>query len=252
MRRMKQKAKNLLGYLYWPFPQRLRRGLIQLLLWPELHREPRQSVRWLLGIHDYVEVLINHQCGRWGNGVHIKHQLMTGIHSFFYDRIPSGARVLDVGCGYGAVAYALVTHTQAQVVGIDFDSNQIAAAQRRFQHPNLRFEVGDATQDLPDGQFDVVVMSSVLEHIQPRVELLCTLLQRFNPKLFLIRVPTFERHHFAAIKRELGLFPYTDATHVLEYSPEVFQAEMERAGLDIRYMEIRWGDIWAECVPRPR
>jgi hypothetical protein len=62
-------------------------------------------------------------------------------------------------------------------------------------------------------------------------------------------VPTFERGFIAALKKELGLFPYTDDTHELEYSPKIFYEEMTQAGLSVSHSEIRWGDIWAECVP---
>ena len=192
---------------------------------------------------------IDRQCIRWGRGVHIKHELMDGIHSFFYSRVPPGACVLDVGCGNGAVAHSIVMHTDARVVGVDLDKGNIAFARERFRHPALRFELGDVTECLPVEQIDVVVLSSVIEHIPDRIGLLSALVARFHPRLFLVRAPTFERHHFAALKRELGLFPYTDAGHLLEYSPESFAAEMKQAGLDVRYIETRWGDIWAECVP---
>jgi trans-aconitate methyltransferase len=139
-------------------------------------------------------------------------------------------------------------HTDAQVVGIDFDASQIAFAMDRFRHPNLRFVVGNVLTDVPRaGNVGVIVLSSVLEHLESRAELLKDLNELFHPGKFLIRVPTFERHLFAALKRELGLFPYTDSTHVLEYSTESFRHEMNQAGLTIRHMEIRWGDIWAEC-----
>jgi len=220
------------------------------MVWVEQDASPRESIRWLLEIHDFVGGFIDQQCIRWGNGVHIKHELMDGIHSFFYERIPAGSHVLDVGCGIGAVAYSIVTHTDAHVVGVDLAEWSLAFAQDRFKHPNLQFVLGDATKSLAIKRVDVVVLSSVLEHIPTRIELLKTLIDRFHPHLFLVRVPTFERHHFAALKRELGLFPYTDPSHLLEYSPESFAVEMNQAGLDIRYMEIRWGDIWAECIPR--
>ena len=231
-------------------PRGMRRYIIWEMLRPELEASPRESVRWLLEIHDSVGGLIDNQCVRWGNGVHIKHQLMDGYHSFFYERVLAGAYVLDVGCGIGAVAYSIVTHREAHVVGIDINERSIAFARERFKHPNLRFELGDVTEDLPVERVDVVVLSSVLEHLPTRIELLKTLIRRFDPDLFLIRVPMFERHYFAALKRELGLFPYTDPGHLLEYSPESFAAEIDQAGLNIRYMEIRWGDIWAECVPQ--
>ncbi|MCB0100696.1 MAG: hypothetical protein KDD74_01535, partial [Anaerolineales bacterium] len=58
-----------------------------------------------------------------------------------------------------------------------------------------------------------------------------------------------ERHLQAALKKELGLFPYTDDTHELEYSKDIFYAEMKQASLEVEHFEIRWADIWAECVP---
>ena len=241
---------RILSIVRLVLPRWFRRYVITTMLLPEFIVPPRESIRWLLGVHDYVESTIDFQCMRWGNGIHIKHELMDGIHSFFYERIPEGTSVLDVGCGYGAVAHSIVTHVDARVIGIDVSEKQIAFARQRFTHPNLQFEVGDVTEDLPAERVDVVVFSSVLEHIPMRIELLKKLIDRYNPRLFLIRVPTFERHFFAALKRELGLFPYTDPTHVVEYTPGLFVSEMNEAGLDIRFMEIRWGDIWAECVPR--
>jgi hypothetical protein len=62
-------------------------------------------------------------------------------------------------------------------------------------------------------------------------------------------VPTFEQHYFKALKRELGLFAFIDPTHILEYSEDGFRSEMEQADLKVTHLEIRWGDIWAECTP---
>jgi hypothetical protein len=114
-----------------------------------------------------------------------------------------------------------------------------------------RFIHGDVFKDIPNlPAADVVVLSSVLEHLDTCAEFLGELTKRFHPKKFLIRVPTLERTHYVALKRELGLSPFLDRTHVLEYSPAIFAEEMEKAGLIIISQEIRWGDIWAECIPR--
>lgn len=96
---------------------------------------------------------------------------------------------------------------------------------------------------------DVIVLSSVLEHLKNRPEFLKDLTVRFNPKKFLIRVPTLKRNIHAALKKELGLFPYTDDIHELEYSKDIFYKEMILVGLKFNYFEIRWADIWAECIP---
>lgn len=231
-------------------PRIIRRFIIKTLVRAEKSAEPRDAIRWLLSINDFVNREIDAQCMRWGDGVHIKHELMDGIHSFFYERILKDDKVLDLGCGYGALAHDIVIHSEAQVLAIDFDAKQIEFGKKRFNHPNLQFIVGDVFTDIPEsGSFDVIILSSVLEHLKNRPQFLKDLTTRFKPKKFLIRVPTFERNFNAALKRELGLFPYTDDTHELEYSPKTFYDEMTEAGLTVNHFEIRWADIWAECVP---
>lgn len=231
-------------------PFRAVRGLmIKTLIMAEESRSSDDSLRWLLNIMSFTENAIDRQCVHTGKGVHLKHELMTGIHSFFYERVPDGAKVLDVGCGIGAVAHSIAKHAQASVTGTDYDSRHIDFARKRFQHPNLKFVVGDATKDLPLDSFDVVVLSSVLEHISDRPALLKTLVKRYRPEKFLIRVPGFERHYHAVLKKKLGMFAYTDWDHKTEYTSESFHSEMQDAGLYVKHMEVRWGDIWAECVP---
>lgn len=239
---------KLVNLILGPF-RRVRELIIKTLIMVEEGRHPEESLTWLLGIHGFIESWIDHQCVAWGNGVHVKHEIMDGIHSFFYNRIPAGSRVLDIGCGIGAVAYAIATHAQADVTGIDFNKEQIEFAQKKFQHPNLRFMVGDATHDLISESIDVIVMSSFLEHIGDRSGLLRELIDRYHPSCILIRVPGFERHYLAALKRKLGLFAYTDPDHKIEYTPESFLSEMKDGGLHVKYMGVRWGDIWAECIP---
>ena len=245
---MKAILLRVVEILFRPF-QNLQGNIIKAMILVDQKRRPEDSLRWLLQIHDFVSNAIDIQCIQWGGGVHIKHELMDGIHSFFYERIPPGSWVLDIGCGIGAVAYSIVSHTDAHVIGIDKDEKNLTFARERFKHPNLEFILGDATKDIQAGRVDVVVLSSVIEHIASRIELLRTLIQKFQPKLFLIRVPTLERHYFVPLKRKLGLMPYSDPTHILEYSIDSFEMEMKQAGLDIKHKEIRWGDIWAECVP---
>ena len=236
--------------LYFLISPALRKSIVLALIGVEEYAPPREAAGWLLGIPDAVGIAIDSACTRWGNGVHIKHQIMDGIHSFFYDRIKSKSNVLDLGCGNGAVANAIALNSESNVLGIDMNANSIALAKQLYQSPHLQFMLGNVFTDIPESKsFDVIILSSVLEHLEHRIEFLKNLTDRFHPAKFLIRVPTFEQHYFKALKRELGLFAFVDATHVLEYSPEVFAAEMMQAALRINHLEIRWGDIWAECVP---
>ena len=80
---------------------------------------------------------------------------------------PAGARVLDTGCGTGAVTRVLATWPGvAEVVGLDPSLTFLDHARQLNPPPNVRFVAGDC-RSLPDadGSFDVVVMHTTLCHV---------------------------------------------------------------------------------------
>lgn len=85
-------------------------------------------------------------------------------------------RILDAGCGTGALAYALAPRV-AEVVGIDADERYIEAA-RASAPQNCTFVVGDAVA-LPFeyGEFDLAGCRAVLHHTR-RPELVVSELAR--------------------------------------------------------------------------
>jgi ubiquinone/menaquinone biosynthesis C-methylase UbiE len=73
-------------------------------------------------------------------------------------------RALDVGCGTGALAYALSPHVR-EVVGIDESEDYVAAA-REHAPPGCTFVLGDAAAlPFPYGDFDLVGCLRVLHHV---------------------------------------------------------------------------------------
>ena len=83
----------------------------------------------------------------------------------------TGKRVLDLGCGHGAMSVELA-RAGAEVLGIDLDRDRIAFAQAHVasRHPalqdRLRFEAMDLS-DLPAAEtFDLALSKDTFEHVE--------------------------------------------------------------------------------------
>jgi len=210
---------------------------------------PAEGLRNLFAIQDALELAINERATALGGGEHPKHRL-TRYHDFFVERIADGARVLDVGCGYGAVARS-IAHARAacDVLGVELDEGRLATARAAANPPNLSFARADATVALPPGPWNVVVLSNVLEHIEDRVGFLKALVATAHPESILIRVPLFERDWKMAMRREVGANWLSDPEHFIEHTQAEFAAEISAAGLAVAERRAVWGEIWADCRP---
>jgi ubiquinone/menaquinone biosynthesis C-methylase UbiE len=74
--------------------------------------------------------------------------------------VPRGLRVLDVGCGTGALLAAV---DPGYGVGVDLSPAMVRRAAERF--PHLSFRVGDAEALASRETFDRVLMVDLLEHL---------------------------------------------------------------------------------------
>lgn len=80
-----------------------------------------------------------------------------------YLRPAARARVLDVGCGTGALLEVL---HDVRYVGIDISPDYIEHAGARFADRDAEFRVGDAAAIPADlGTFDLAVVTGVLHHL---------------------------------------------------------------------------------------
>src|SRR5262245_9498112 len=82
--------------------------------------------------------------------------------------LPTGARVLEVGCGNGATTTLIMEHVRpAQLVGIDPSFVFINMARETFAcEPRVSFAVGDATATAQaDASFDLVIAHTVYSHL---------------------------------------------------------------------------------------
>jgi ubiquinone/menaquinone biosynthesis C-methylase UbiE len=83
-------------------------------------------------------------------------------------RIDAGSRVLEVGCGTGNYARALVSATGCRCWGVDPSAGMLAEARRG--DPALALTRGTAERlDFESGCFDVVFSVDVIHHVKDRL-----------------------------------------------------------------------------------
>ena len=100
-------------------------------------------------------------------------QIIEGTAS--YVSLPEGGKVLDVGCGSGALGIAVGKRNPgAEIIGIDRWGKEYASFSKALCESNARaegvsritFQQGDATHlDFPDETFDAVVSNYVYHNI---------------------------------------------------------------------------------------
>ncbi len=77
--------------------------------------------------------------------------------------IPVGARVLDLGCGDGALLEELMRRGN-DVLGVEISDEDVIACMGRGV-PVLQDDIDKGLGDLPDDAFDIVVMSLTLQAV---------------------------------------------------------------------------------------
>jgi SAM-dependent methyltransferase len=98
-------------------------------------------------------------------------------------------RVLDVGCGNGALAFPMAA-LGCEVVGADVDAASIDRCRGQNRFPNARFVPTDGTLAAVDGLFDLVVCSEVLEHLEKPRSLVADMCCKLAPAgLLFITIP---------------------------------------------------------------
>jgi ubiquinone/menaquinone biosynthesis C-methylase UbiE len=212
-------------------------------------RTPSDALRSLLALHDELFRRIDVLAVELDGGVHAKHRIMR-YHDFFVDRVNEGESVLDVGCGKAELAHDLVERAGVTVTGIDVNRAALDFAREHFASSRLQLVESDARTWEPGRSFDVIVLSNVLEHIADRVGLLQRLAAVARPKRFLVRVPVLERDWAVGLRRDLGVFHFSDPTHETEYDREQLVSELAAAGLETTEIVQRWGELWAVAEPR--
>lgn len=188
----------------------------------------------------------------WGPlGVHTRIRNTRIINAIRRLSLPSGACILDAGCGHAYATFWLARHyPQYNFWAIDIDTNFIAAGEKiasRLGLRNVRFVRADILElDLKEiARFDLIFSIDLLEHIEDDVGLLRHLRKALCPRGYLIlHVPRRHQEHrrfFQAFKSHVTPDHVRD-----EYTASEICERLNQAGFQVEslyYGFSGWGEL---------
>ena len=147
--------------------------------------------------------------------------------------VKPGDRVLEIGCGWGALAEKAVTEFGASVTGVTLSTEQLAYARQRVPQADLRLQ---DYRDIQDGPYDAICSIEMVEAVGREYwptyfQSVARLLKPGGQaciQSIVIQDELFERYIRGTDFIQQYVFPGGCLP-----SPSTFRAEAERAGLKV-------------------
>lgn len=165
------------------------------------------------------------------------------------DHVALGARVLDVGCGDGALMAALREQKGVDARGLEIDPGNVATAVAR----GLSVIQGDADIDLaayPDASFDYAILSQTLQTCRAPDKVLAELL-RIGRRAF-VSFPNFAHWRVRASLLWGGRMPVTKLLPQQWFdTPNIHHVTVDDFRAFLRERGVRIEDAWFLSRGRP-
>ncbi|MEK8051549.1 cyclopropane-fatty-acyl-phospholipid synthase family protein [Ideonella sp. DXS22W] len=172
-------------------------------------------------------------------------------------RLRDGQRLLEIGCGWGALAECAVREYGARVTGVTLSTEQLAFGRQRLANGGLLGQAELRLQDyrdIADGPFDAIVSIEMFEAVGRDywASWFDTVRRNLAPggracvQTITIRDDLFDRYVSGTDFIQQYIFPGG-----LLPSPAAFRAEAQRAGLVVE-QELAFGRDYAETLRRWR
>jgi methionine biosynthesis protein MetW len=159
-------------------------------------------------------------------------------HALLVERVPPGARVLDVGCAEGYLAKVLRERLGCEVVGVEADPDAAARARRWCADVVVGDVESEEVRSRVKGTFDRILCGDVLEHLRDPGAVLAWARERLAQEgLLVVSLPNVA-HWDARRHLLLGRFPQEDhglfdRTHLRFYTRAGAHELIESAGLRV-------------------
>lgn len=132
---------------------------------------------WIVGKEHYdlgndlfsrmLDPFMQYSCGYWKEAENLEQAQQAKLELICQKlRLQPGMRVLDIGCGWGGLAYYMAQHYGVSVVGVTISAEQQKLAQARCEGLDVQILLQDY-RDLQD-QFDRIVSVGMFEHVGPK------------------------------------------------------------------------------------
>lgn len=154
-----------------------------------------------------------------------------------FTRVPTGGKILDVGCGFGATDLILAKQfADSEIVGIDLSEPLLRLAREAAEAANLgeraRFEKADVQQiPFEDHSFDVVVNINMVHLVENPIRMLNEIKRVLLPGGILF-IADLRRSLLGVIEGEIK------SSLTLAEARDLFSQSGLRAG------KFSWGFLW--------
>jgi SAM-dependent methyltransferase len=149
--------------------------------------------------------------------------------------------ILEIGCGSGGILYSLKNDGML-VKGYDLDPDRIAYGQKYISEIFL----GDAMEVLGRDNYDVLMLSNVLEHLHAPDAFLVELRKHVKGnELIIIDVPNIDGCAQYGVK-------FTDFLHIGHlwyFSPVTLERLLNSTGFSVKYVLNRGAAMTIVCMP---
>lgn len=165
------------------------------------------------------------------------------------DIIPSGSRVLDIGCGTGWTGKDLKEKKGCEVLGVEPNEARAEVARSHGIQVHIGYLEDLRVEEV--GLFDMILFGDVLEHLPDPFSMLCLAKRYLRPGGSVVVLVPNVAHWMVRLDLLRGRFEYQesgimDATHLRWFTEKTLRKLLENAGYRVDEWRVTCGNWMPE------